>query len=44
MVGIRTANAMRTTIAHNYVTNTGSYGITVGSGQMWRRAAMAVTW
>ncbi len=31
MVGIRTANAMRTTIAHNYVTNTGSYGITVGS-------------
>ncbi len=30
MVGIRTANAMRTTIAHNYVTNTGSYGITVG--------------
>ena len=31
MVGIRTANAMRTTIAHNYITNTGSYGITVGS-------------
>lgn len=31
MVGIRTANAMRTTIARNYVTNTGSYGITVGS-------------
>ncbi len=30
-VGIHTANAMRTTIAHNYVTNTGSYGITVGS-------------
>lgn len=31
MVGIRTANALRTTIARNYVTNTGSYGITVGS-------------
>jgi regulation of enolase protein 1 (concanavalin A-like superfamily) len=31
MVGIRTANALRTTIARNYVSNTGSYGITVGS-------------
>ena len=30
-IGIRTANALRTTIAHNYITNTGSYGITVGS-------------
>jgi hypothetical protein len=31
MVGIRTANALRTTISRNYVNNTGSYGITVGS-------------
>ena len=31
MIGIRTANALRTTIARNYITNTGSYGITVGS-------------
>lgn len=31
MVGIRTANAHRTTISRNYVSNTGSYGITVGS-------------
>jgi hypothetical protein len=31
MIGIRTANALRTTISHNFVTNTGSYGITVGS-------------
>ncbi|MCK9639741.1 MAG: right-handed parallel beta-helix repeat-containing protein [Prolixibacteraceae bacterium] len=31
MVGIRTANAMRTTVTNNYITNTGSYGITVGS-------------
>ena len=29
--GIGTANALRTTIAHNYVTDTGSYGITAGS-------------
>ena len=30
-VGIATANALNTRIAHNYVSNTGSYGITVGS-------------
>ncbi|MEI7829799.1 MAG: right-handed parallel beta-helix repeat-containing protein [Prolixibacteraceae bacterium] len=31
MVGIGTANAIRTTISHNYLSNIGSYGITVGS-------------
>ncbi len=30
-VGIRTANASRTTISRNFVSDTGSYGITVGS-------------
>jgi len=30
-IGIRTANALRTTVSRNYITNTGSYGITVGS-------------
>jgi hypothetical protein len=29
--GIHTANALRTTISHNYVSSTGSYGITAGS-------------
>ena len=29
--GISTANASRTKILHNYVSNTGSYGITIGS-------------
>jgi hypothetical protein len=29
--GMGTANALRTTIAHNYIFDTGSYGITVGS-------------
>ncbi len=29
--GIGTANALRTTISHNYVSDTGSYGITAGS-------------
>lgn len=30
-VGIGTSNALSTYVAHNYVSNTGSYGITVGS-------------
>ncbi|VAX18012.1 hypothetical protein MNBD_IGNAVI01-2908, partial [hydrothermal vent metagenome] len=30
-VGIATRNTIRTVVAHNYVTNTGGYGITVGS-------------
>ncbi len=31
MVGIGTANALRTSVSHNYLSNIGSYGITVGS-------------
>ncbi|MDP2337030.1 MAG: NosD domain-containing protein [Bacteroidota bacterium] len=29
--GISTSNAIRTTVSHNYISNTGSYGITLGS-------------